>query len=88
MPAEKSHRASLRKQTRNKSVRSATRSAIAKARLSVEEDEGKTKGEENKTAVLEAVKTLDRAAQKGIIHPNNAARRKSRLMKQLKAGKA
>jgi small subunit ribosomal protein S20 len=78
----------LRKQTRNKSVRSATRSAITRARLTIEDDEGKSKGEESKTAVLQAVKTLDRAAKKGVIHPNNAARRKSRLMKQLKAAKA
>jgi len=32
----------------------------------------------------QAVSALDKAAQKGIIHKNNAARRKSRLMKQLK----
>ncbi|HAH00405.1 MAG TPA: 30S ribosomal protein S20, partial [Ktedonobacter sp.] len=32
-----------------------------------------------------AVSELDRAAKKGVIHPNNAARRKSRLMKQLNA---
>ena len=33
-----------------------------------------------------AVKRLDVAASKGVIHPNQAARRKSRLMKQLNAG--
>lgn len=32
------------------------------------------------TAVANAVSMLDRSAVKGIIHPNNAARRKSRLM--------
>jgi small subunit ribosomal protein S20 len=31
-------------------------------------------------AVTAAIKALDKAAEKGIIHPNNAARRKSRLM--------
>ena len=35
------------------------------------------------TSVKDAIKALDKAAQKGIIHKNNAARRKSRLMKQL-----
>ena len=35
------------------------------------------------TAVLEAISALDRAAQKGVIHKNNAARRKARLMHQL-----
>ena len=36
-----------------------------------------------KAAVVAAVSSLDKAAEKGIIHPNNAARRKSRLMKKL-----
>jgi len=34
-------------------------------------------------AVAVAITSLDKAAEKGIIHPNNAARRKSRLMKKL-----
>ena len=34
-------------------------------------------------AVRDAVVSLDKAAQKGAIHPNNASRRKSRIMKQL-----
>jgi small subunit ribosomal protein S20 len=33
--------------------------------------------------VVEAISSLDNAARKGIIHPNNAARRKARLMKKL-----
>ncbi len=33
-------------------------------------------------AVREAIRTLDKAAVKGILHKNNAARRKSRLMKK------
>lgn len=36
-----------------------------------------------KEAVLAAVSELDKAAAKGVIHPNNASRRKSRLMKLL-----
>jgi len=32
-----------------------------------------------------AVKALDKAAAKGVIHDNNAARRKSRIMKRLSA---
>ena len=38
---------------------------------------------ESREAVLRAVRELDKAAQKGVIHKNNAARRKSRLMKRL-----
>jgi small subunit ribosomal protein S20 len=34
-------------------------------------------------AVLVAISSLDKAAEKGVIHPNNAARHKSRLMKKL-----
>lgn len=36
-----------------------------------------------RTATLEAISALDKAAEKGVIHKNNAARRKSRLMKHL-----
>ena len=36
-------------------------------------------------AVVAAVSSLDRAAEKGILHPKNAARRKSRLVKKLNA---
>jgi len=35
-----------------------------------------------------AIQDLDKAASRGVIHANNAARRKSRLMKQLNAMKA
>jgi small subunit ribosomal protein S20 len=36
-------------------------------------------------AITAAISALDRAAEKGIIHPNNAARRKSRLMAKANA---
>ena len=38
-------------------------------------------------AVVAAISSLDKAAEKKIIHPNNAARRKSRLMKKLNEAK-
>jgi small subunit ribosomal protein S20 len=41
--------------------------------------------EESRKSTLEAISFLDRAAEKGVIHKNNAARRKSRLMKRLQA---
>jgi small subunit ribosomal protein S20 len=44
--------------------------------------EGKSK-EEAAEAVRLAVSALDKAAEKGVIHRNNASRRKARLMKQL-----
>jgi small subunit ribosomal protein S20 len=39
--------------------------------------------EQSEEALRLAVKRLDMAAAKGVIHPNQAARRKSRLMKKL-----
>jgi small subunit ribosomal protein S20 len=45
------------------------------------------KADTAKTAAATALSTLDKAASKGIIHPNNAARRKARLIKKLNAVK-
>ncbi|GAB4428315.1 MAG: hypothetical protein Kow00106_23770 [Anaerolineae bacterium] len=39
--------------------------------------------ENARQATLQAIRVLDKAAVKGILHPNNVARRKSRLMKRL-----
>ncbi len=81
MPSEKSKRSSLRKQQRNRSVRSATRTYVAKAVRAI----GELDEPEREDAVKRALKALDQTAKRGIIHPNNAARRKSRLMKRLNA---
>jgi small subunit ribosomal protein S20 len=67
-----------RKRARNKSVRSAIKTCIAKAERFILRGEF----EPAKQAVAEAIRVLDRAAEKGIIHPNNAARRKSRLVRK------
>ena len=45
---------------------------------------GRSEGDEA-AAVTAAISALDKAAEKGIIHPNNAARRKSRLMAKVNA---
>src|SRR5687768_7028959 len=45
---------------------------------------GRSEGD-GATAIAAAISALDRAAEKGIIHPNNAARRKSRLMAKANA---
>lgn len=84
MPSEKSMRSSMRKQQRNRSVRSATRTYVAKAVKAIEESDQ----DEREAAVQRALKALDQTAKRGIIHPNNAARRKSRLMKRLNAASA
>jgi small subunit ribosomal protein S20 len=77
-------RSNERKRVRNRTVRSHARTAVTTARSEVEGG-----GKQSEAKVLEAVRQLDRAAEKGILHKNNAARRKSRLMKRLhKAGSA
>jgi small subunit ribosomal protein S20 len=76
-------RVSAKKQKANKSYRSHSKSAVTGAEnLLFSGDVEKGQG-----ATASAVSVLDKAAQKGIIHPNNAARRKSRLMKKLNAAK-
>ena len=77
--AAKALRVQERRRLRNKSVRSATRTFLKKAQTAI------TGGETNATAdvIRQAISALDRAARKGVLHPNNAARRKSRLMKRL-----
>ena len=63
----------------NRSIKSLVRTQITKARQAIAVDA------DAEDAVRVAVSELDRAAKKGVIHRNNAARRKSRLMKQLNA---
>lgn len=67
---------------RNRVVRGSTRSAVAKARKAIE-----TASENRDLEVKNAIIALDKAAQKGVIHKNNAAREKSRLMKKLSESK-
>ena len=73
-------RSSEKKRQRNRIFRSSARTYVKKARQLITE-QGKT--EESQTALRQAISALDRAAQKGVIHKNNAARRKARLMKML-----
>jgi len=73
--AKKRIRSSERKRQRNRSVITATRTQIKKARQAIEA--GQVTEAQEATAV--ALSMLDRAAQKGVIHAGNAARRKSRL---------
>ena len=77
--AQKRVRANKRKRLRNKSVYSLAKTNITKAERLIFSGEL----ESAQGMVIEAISSLDKAAEKGIIHPNNAARRKSRLMKKL-----
>jgi len=71
-------RSSEKKRLRNRKFRTEARTCVKKARAQIEAGEL----EEAQKSVAEAVRALDKAAEKGIIHRNNAARRKSRLMSQ------
>jgi small subunit ribosomal protein S20 len=75
--ALKRWRQSLKRRARNRSAKARTRTLLTKALFTVEDD---PRGAE--AAVREAISSLDRAAQKGVIHRNAAARSKSRLLKR------
>jgi small subunit ribosomal protein S20 len=70
-----------KRRLRNRYFSGRSRTFVRRARLEI--SEGNV--DEARKMTLEAIKELDHAASKGVIHKNNAARRKSRLMKQLHA---
>jgi len=77
--AIKNIRKSERKREHNKVFRSRARTLIKRTRHLI--DTGDLDGAQESAQL--AVKALDKAAKRSVIHPNNAARRKSRLMKRL-----
>ena len=77
--AQKRMRQEQKRRFHNRSVKSLVKTQITKARTAF------VLYENAEEAVRAAMSELDRAAKKGVIHRNNAARRKSRLMKQLNA---
>lgn len=77
--AIKRHRQSLKKQARNKSVRSQLRRTVRELREVIGRAETEVAGEMLPTVV----KTIDKAVSKGVIHRNSAARRISRLSRQV-----
>lgn len=64
---------------RNRAIRSRMRTYLKKAQTALTTDD------QAEVAVRAAISELDRAAKKGVIHANAAARRKSRLMAKLNA---
>lgn len=77
--AEKRNRQRLKRTARNRVIRTSLRSVLKRARLAL--DSGDKEQATAETAVAE--KALARAASRGVIHKNNAARRTSRLVKAL-----
>src|ERR1700692_4435824 len=79
--AKKQARSGVRRALRNRAVRSEVKTKVVKARRTLVG--GPVAESERYALALEAIQSLDRAASKGVLHRNNAARRKSRLAKQL-----
>lgn len=74
--AIKAMRQSERRRIQNRIIRSRTRTYVKKARTAI----GSASQAETEQALRAAISALDRAVNKGIIHRNNAARHKARLM--------
>ncbi len=83
MPAQKAYRQSVKRNSRNMSVRRTTRTAIGQARRALAAD-----APESEAAIRKAMSLLDVAARKGVFHKNNASRRKSRLAAALNRTRA
>jgi small subunit ribosomal protein S20 len=77
----KRNRQTLKRQARNKSVRSELRTRTKRAIAAIESG-----AETSDEALRLAVKRIDKAAAKGVIHKNQAANRKARLMKRATRG--
>lgn len=78
--AIKRQRQSEQRRLRNRTARSTARTMVTRARSAIDHNDPTSADQ-----VQIALRTLDVTARKGVIHPNNAARRKSRLMKKLNA---
>jgi small subunit ribosomal protein S20 len=77
-------RQNIKREARSSYYKTTARTYIKRARAQIAANEL----EEAQDTVRKAVKALDKAAQKGVIHRNNAARRKSNLMKALNKAQA
>ena len=79
--AIKRNKQNEKRRVRNRVYRGGSRTFVKKARASLEGKDLQAAQQDT----LAAISALDKAAEKGAIHKNNAARRKSRLMKRLAA---
>jgi small subunit ribosomal protein S20 len=70
-----------KRRVRNAAVRSTVRTAVKGARTAIEAGQA----DQAREALHRTIQLLDKAATKGVIHRNSAARRKSRLTRQLNA---
>ena len=84
--AEKRHQRSEELRLRNKSVKSSVRTSTRKFTILAQKSEPGSA--ETEAALLDMIKKIDTAAQKGIIKKNTAARKKSRVQKLFNSTKA
>jgi small subunit ribosomal protein S20 len=82
--ATKQARQNEKRRIPNRIYRSSARTHVKKIRHLIEVGDL----EQAELQVVSAIGALDKAAQKGVIHKNNAARRKSRLVKLLRKAQA
>ena len=82
--AMKHARQNERRRAHNRAYRSSARTHVKKARRLIEAGDL----DQAQAQIVATISALDRAAQKGVIHKNNAARRKSRLVKLLRQAQA
>ena len=77
--SQKRERQNEKRRLQNRTYKSKSRTLIRKAFLAMEEGDL----DNAKAVTADAIQALDKAAAKGVIHKNNASRRKSRLMARL-----
>ena len=82
--AEKRNRQRVKRTIRNRSVKSAVRTVVKRARTAI----GAFEGAVTEASVKAAISALDKAAKAGVIHPNKSARTIARLSKHLHAASA
>ena len=82
MPSKKSHRKVIKNTEYNRPISSKAKTLLRNAIELIEENKDT---EEIKKGYKEAISALDKATQKGVLHKNNVARKKSRLSKKLKS---
>ena len=80
MPSKKSHRTVFKNTEYNRPISSKAKTLLRNAIELIEENKDP---EEIKKGYKEAISALDKATQKGVLHKNNVARKKSRLSKKL-----
>ena len=80
MPSKKSHRTVIKNTEYNRPISSKAKTLLKNATELIEENK---QPEEIKKGYKEAISALDKASQKGVMHKNNVARKKSRLAKKL-----